>query len=179
MSKSKSFENNKETLRNHFLNKRNQLSKDTLSLVSHQLSNHIIQSDTFKQARVIAAYSALGNEPSLESVISIALASNKTVYVPIKKGDAFLFTDASTQNETDEHVIKQTIDLWLIPGIAFSKDGTRLGRGKGWYDRYLSQSSGIKWGISPFCLVTDALPCDDWDVSMNAVITEKGIIQTV
>jgi 5-formyltetrahydrofolate cyclo-ligase len=71
----------------------------------------------------------------------------------------------------------ETIDLVLIPGIAFDRSGGRLGRGKGFYDRLLSSQGfrAIKIGIvSELCLF-QKIPTESHDIRMDLVITESGI----
>ena len=69
----------------------------------------------------------------------------------------------------------QTPDIILVPGLAFTKDGKRLGRGKGFYDRYLEHSSALKVGIAFEKQMETDLPTDDHDVLMDFVVTDKGI----
>jgi 5,10-methenyltetrahydrofolate synthetase len=64
--------------------------------------------------------------------------------------------------------------LWLlIPGLGFDLNGTRLGRGKGYYDRYLKDRDVLKIGLSWSELVENKIPLDVHDVQMNFLITEK------
>lgn len=62
------------------------------------------------------------------------------------------------------------IDLAIIPGMAFTPDGHRLGRGKGYYDRLLPQLSCKKIGLAfPFQIV-DHIPCESHDIKMDMVV---------
>jgi 5-formyltetrahydrofolate cyclo-ligase len=63
----------------------------------------------------------------------------------------------------------------LIPGLAFTKEGKRLGRGKGYFDRYLENYNGIKIGVCFEVQVFDDLQNDEHDVLMDYVVTEKNI----
>lgn len=69
-------------------------------------------------------------------------------------------------------------DVFLVPGLAFTKAGERLGRGKGYYDRYLSNLKGARIGICFEEQLLSELPIDELDQRMNFVITEKNIYQT-
>jgi len=63
-----------------------------------------------------------------------------------------------------------TLDLIIVPGLAFDEMKNRLGRGKSYYDRFLSETSGYKIGICfPFQLLP-IIPADSWDVEMDNVI---------
>jgi 5-formyltetrahydrofolate cyclo-ligase len=68
-------------------------------------------------------------------------------------------------------------DILLIPGLAFSLKGERLGRGKGFYDRYLKDFSGTKVGLCFECQLEDLIPTETHDQKMNLIITEKNIYQ--
>lgn len=64
-----------------------------------------------------------------------------------------------------------SIDLAIIPGVAFDRHGHRLGRGKGYYDKLLPQISATKIGICfPFQII-DEVPTDHFDIRMSSVIT--------
>lgn len=71
------------------------------------------------------------------------------------------------------------IELFFIPGLAFDRQGYRLGRGGGYYDRYLSTSKpgAVKIGLAFHLQLTEALPVDPHDIKVDAVITEQGIIE--
>ena len=72
-----------------------------------------------------------------------------------------------------EVVPAASIQLMLIPGIGFSSSGDRLGRGKGFYDRYLQNFKGLKVGVCFDCQLSEAsLPTDGWDIKMDYIITE-------
>jgi len=68
----------------------------------------------------------------------------------------------------------------LVPGLAFDTFGTRLGTGKGYYDRELPQYTGLKVGLAYFCQFQEvALPIETHDVPMDFIITDKKWIRTV
>ena len=69
-----------------------------------------------------------------------------------------------------------TIDVAIIPGIAFDKNGIRLGRGKGYYDRLLCQCDVLKVGICYDFQLMDKLPSDTHDIPMDIIITPKQTI---
>ncbi len=67
-----------------------------------------------------------------------------------------------------------TIDLAIIPGMAFDAEGNRLGRGKGFYDRLLPKLKATKIGICFGFQVAAHLPIDPYDFPMDEVYTEEG-----
>ncbi|NDV68174.1 5-formyltetrahydrofolate cyclo-ligase [Dysgonomonas sp. 25] len=68
------------------------------------------------------------------------------------------------------------IDLIIVPGVAFDKKMNRLGYGKGYYDRFLPETTAPKVGLCFGFQLFDSIPNSAWDVKMNYIITEKGII---
>ena len=71
------------------------------------------------------------------------------------------------------------IDIFLCPGLAFGKDGSRLGRGGGYYDRFLSKipsrNNTIICGVTLEQQFMKTVPHEPHDILMNIIITEKGI----
>ena len=66
--------------------------------------------------------------------------------------------------------------IWLVPGLAFSEDGARLGRGGGYYDRLLNGADGIKVGLLFECQLAAQIPVMDYDIRMDYLLTEARII---
>ena len=66
-------------------------------------------------------------------------------------------------------------DICIIPGLAFSKEGQRLGRGKGYYDRYLEGFSGVKVGIAYSEQLENEVPCEEHDELLDGVVTDQGL----
>jgi 5-formyltetrahydrofolate cyclo-ligase len=67
----------------------------------------------------------------------------------------------------------------IIPGLGFNKSGERLGRGKGFYDRYLENFSGLRIGVCYSAQLREDLPTDPHDVAMDYVVSDMGIISKV
>ena len=68
------------------------------------------------------------------------------------------------------------IDLIVVPGVAFDRERNRLGRGKGYYDRLLSQLKASAIGICFDFQLKGQIPTEPFDRKMDLVITEKEII---
>ena len=69
----------------------------------------------------------------------------------------------------------EDIDFMVVPGVAFSSDGRRLGRGKGYYDRYLSQEGFRAFcvGVCYACQLREDIPAEAHDKRVDAVISAK------
>ena len=68
------------------------------------------------------------------------------------------------------------MDLIVVPGLAFSKDGVRLGFGGGYYDRYLKDLKCDTVGLCYHVCIADDLIKDEYDINVKYIITEKGIV---
>jgi 5-formyltetrahydrofolate cyclo-ligase len=66
-----------------------------------------------------------------------------------------------------------TPDWFFVPGVGFGLNGRRLGRGKGFYDRYLEQSKALKIGIAWSGQLIETIPVESHDCHMDFIITEK------
>lgn len=74
-------------------------------------------------------------------------------------------------------VLKGPGVLWLVPGLAFDRQGHRLGRGGGFYDRLLSDAAGVKIGLAFSCQIQQEVPALPHDVRMDWIVTELEIIR--
>jgi len=151
----------------------------------------VLSSEEYKKAPLLLAYWALGDEADLSAVISRALADGKKVALPVVQGEIMNFYLMDSQQVLEEGAfgikepapIKENLiekemlcenTLILVPGRAFTTDGKRLGRGKGYYDKWFSSIGSkiknlTKWGICFPCQLVDNLPADEKDVPMDYV----------
>lgn len=132
--------------------------RDTQSLY---ICLQILGSAQWQQASMVLLYDAMPDEVSLQLLIDDARGSGKEVIIPDQRPNAPIIPD---------EVLAQ-IDLAIIPGRAFSRHGHRMGRGGGWYDRILPKVKGPRWGVAFSCQMQQHVPCDEWDVKMNKVVT--------
>ena len=66
-------------------------------------------------------------------------------------------------------------DLLIVPGLGFTKNGERLGRGKGFYDRYLANYKGITISLVFEEQLLEALPVEEHDIAVDYVVSEKSV----
>lgn len=67
----------------------------------------------------------------------------------------------------------ESIDLMIIPGIAFDYTNNRMGRGKAYYDRFLNSLKSLKIGVCFSFQLFDEIPTDEYDIRMDLVITNR------
>lgn len=153
--------------------------------LSEQLFRQIEQSEPFCRARCVALYCALDDEPATAEVLARWHAQGLRIVVPRVEGEVMQFYDWSPATQcrgafgieepTAEatRCAPQEIDLMVVPGIAFTADGRRLGRGRGYYDRYLAQKALHAYTIGvcyPHQLL-DTLPTEPHDQPLNEVVS--------
>lgn len=180
----------KTKLRKRLQAERSHMSAEAVAASSELVSRHILACDAYRKAQCIMGYLAFGKELSIDMVLETALAEGKKVVVP-------LVTSATEMEavvlynmqdfELDRYGIRsvrqpakacalQDIDLVLVPGVSFDKEGGRMGMGAGYYDRFLPQvKNALLMGIAYDCLLQDELPKDEYDVSMQFLASESGI----
>lgn len=140
---------------------------------------------SLSSARTILLYSALPDEVQTESLMNELVSQGKMVLLPKVIDDSTMelrrYTGKKDLSQGAYNIMEPSgerftdyaaIDVAIIPGMAFDSRGHRLGRGKGYYDRFLSQltSKTIKIGLCfPWQLV-DVVPTDKNDISMDCVI---------
>ncbi|MDA7951329.1 MAG: 5-formyltetrahydrofolate cyclo-ligase [Pirellulaceae bacterium] len=85
----------------------------------------------------------------------------------------------SLREKKDRQVKPADLDLVLVPGVAFDRQGNRLGYGKGYYDRFLQAcpKKVASVGLSFDCQVVDKVPADSLDVPLDFLITETKIVR--
>lgn len=180
----------KVELRKRLKAERARLSAEQAALSSEQVSRHILACDAYRKAHCIMGYLAFGKELSVDVVLLTALAEGKTVVVPWVTS-ATEMTPVVLQNMHDfepdrygirsvrqpaEQIAPQDIDLVLVPGVAFDREGGRLGMGAGYYDRFLPQAKrAVLMGVAYDCLLQSELPKDEYDVCMQLLASESGV----
>ncbi|WP_337844368.1 5-formyltetrahydrofolate cyclo-ligase [Thermus sp.] len=76
---------------------------------------------------------------------------------------------------TTPPVDPRVLDLVVVPGLAFDRQGYRLGHGQGYYDRFLKGVRATTLGVVPEALLFPRLPRDPWDRRVDFLATEKGV----
>jgi 5-formyltetrahydrofolate cyclo-ligase len=127
----------------------------------------------------VAAYVPLRTEPGSLELLTELAESGATVLVPVTRPDRDLdwtsWQPAGVGPPLGGGAVRQA-GLVLVPALAVAADGTRLGRGGGWYDRALARCvPGTPTAALIFAdEVVAELPRDAWDVPVTAAVTPDG-----
>lgn len=173
----------KKELRKSMKTRNLALGSEERRLAARRIAGQVERHAAFAAADCVALFCALRDEPATEEMLA-RWAPHKRLAVPRVEGDdmRFFVYDRATLvpgafgieepgPETCE-VPPEEVDLAVVPGVAFTAGGARLGRGRGYYDRYLSQPAfrAVKIGVCYRHQLVDELPLEPHDVVMDAVV---------
>ena len=174
----------KQELRRYMREQKGLHGRDELDGMSRSVIAKLFENQQFAEAQTILMYHSLPDEVCTHEAIKELVGMGKTVLLPRVVSDTEMTIHRySSDNdlqisslgilEPSGEVVDdyEKIDVAVVPGMAFDKEGNRLGRGKGYYDRFLCATPYIYIiGICfPFQLV-EHVPTDENDRRMNTVI---------
>lgn len=181
----------KSEFRKEFKEKRKALcdkkSKD------NDICQNFLNSDLYKNSKQILCYAALGGEIDTDVIMQKAFEDNKLVALPVCldlsgtmefyyinsleciKIGAFGIREPDMERCTA--VSDYADSVCIVPALSFDKNGFRLGYGKGYYDRFIEKFTSISAGLCYNNFISDELPTDKYDKSVDYIFTENEIIQ--
>ena len=146
----------------------------------------ILQKQIWQQADTVFCYVPAGNELDITPLLIAALETGKALCVPLITGDGIMEArriaslDALRKGSfgipeppTDTPPVPpESIDLVILPGLAFDpRTHARLGKGGGYYDRFLPGCGGYKLAPCRLCQLRDDIPSEPHDVKVDEVLT--------
>ncbi len=165
-------------------------NKENLSKI---IGEKLFSLDCYKSCENLFAYFSYPQEVSTKLIIEKAILDGKKVALPRCESEhemSFYYTESLSELEkgkfqgifepkkTKEKAFSNEKSLILVPALAFGKNGSRLGHGKGYYDRFLALSKGISVGLCFEKLLFSSLPEGRFDKRVSLIITENKIIRT-
>ena len=171
----------KKDLRAHIKTLKKQHSKEQLLEQSEQILAKLEQHPDFTKADTVMLYSALPDEVQTQAflekwhlkkhIILPTVVGDDIIPVAYGKDTAFAVGDFNILEPQNEPYTGG-FDLIIVPGVAFDRKGNRLGRGRGYYDRFLCQHLDVKRiGICFDFQLVDEVPAEDFDIRMDEVIS--------
>ena len=194
----------KQAIRQRIIAGRERLTAAERAGLSHAISERIANLNAYRTANTVLAYMSFGAELSTEKWVEQALSDGKCVLLPkvnraTKELDVYRVTNlqhdlAPGQWNIREPLVERCtkinslkeVDFILLPGIAFGRDGARLGYGGGFYDKLLARMKDVNQGCYPALVagafaiqLVEGLPQEATDHKVEWVVTENETIQCV
>ncbi len=166
---------------------REDLTPEMREKASEHVCNMLAVHPRFRDAKNVGLYMALPDEPDVSSLIRQS-EKEKNISVPRVIDEEIIRFYRLTGNtelcadnkfgieepgENEQTLVDpQELDLIVVPALCFDKKGYRLGRGKGYYDRFLALCpQAYKIGVTIGMMSVEELPGDPWDLPMHEVIS--------
>lgn len=187
----------KTALREIMRSKRRALTDKDVFERSLRAQHHILASREWIAAPSVGLYVAVRRETDTALLADAAWKAGKEVLIPYApplspgimyllpclSGQALVASRFGIPEPAPEACPRPPEEGWvptiiIVPGLAFDKDGHRLGSGGGYYDRLFAQNSmqdTIRIGLAYAFQIVDTLPAEAWDAPMHAIATEEGL----
>lgn len=182
------FEGSKAQVRVALEARRRALSAEEVKAKGGEAQRCLAALSSFRKAKTIALYAAQPFEVPTDAlwqgtrmcfprvtpgtrVLSMHTVASLAALVP--RGKLQLREPAADAPS----VPLEEIDFWVVPGVGFTPDGDRLGRGGGYYDATLAKArkDAVKVGLTFACCLVESLPTDAHDLRVDQVVTELGV----
>lgn len=180
----------KDVIRKDILKKRSAMKKEEVKDLSKSIYENILKWDSFINADTVMLYCDFRNEVETKSIMEASINMGKKVVFPksIKETHTIIPYYVNSIEDLKPGVYgilepvcgitadKKDIDIVFVPGAVFDRRGNRYGYGAGYYDRFLKEYRGIKAGVCYEFQLLDSIKPGEYDIGMDYVITEKGIL---
>lgn len=175
---------NKKELREYIKSQKGLFSSQQLKEISMPIIARLTSLECFKEANNILLYYSLPDEVYTHSLISELTIQGKNIFLPFVKREGEMSIRPclsptilkkgayNIMEPTGEDMKRyEDIEIAVVPGVAFDVQNHRLGRGKGYYDRFLPKiKSAVKIGLAFRFQMFDTIPVNSDDVVMDMVI---------
>lgn len=153
----------KQTLREQMLARVRAVSVADREASSVTICERVLEMPAWKAAYVVSVFEPLRSEPHIALLVD-----------DLRRRGREIITILPTARTHEDVLPMAPPDLVLVPGLAFTRDGGRLGYGGGFFDRFLFQRAraAIKIGVGFAVQIVDSLPLEAHDVRMDAVVTD-------
>lgn len=183
----------KNAIREEYKVRRREMDKDLRSERDAKICQHAIGLVSFRYAEYVLLYAALEDEIDIYEVARVALERGKKIAFPrCRKEDhtmKYHIVESLDQLKPDSYgILEPSEDLpvydpenapgsaiCFVPGLVYDKEGYRVGYGKGFYDRFLTNFKGSSVGVVYSDFILPVVPRGRFDVSVDILLTEKGV----
>ena len=191
----KNLKSRKIELRSRYKRLRENFSAEKKAELDEKLCENFLALEQYKSARTVFAFVSKDIEVDTENIIKSALQDGKRVAVPLCNTEdttiRFYYISSFDDLKPGYYGLREpdtekcppadvnAADICLVPGLVYDRDGYRLGFGKGYYDRFLTDYAGLTVGICYSRCVEDELPRGFYDKPIKIVVTEKYTINNL
>lgn len=159
------------------------MNREQKELQSVNVFRYIENSKAFENSKKVMIFASLPDEIPTHEVIK-RWSQLKELYLPRVNGDdidvvKFSTTDIETgsynilEPTNNDLLDPEELDLIIVPGVAFDRNGNRCGRGKGFYDRFLAKTHAITIAVCFDCQLVDELPTEPHDIPAMHIVTNS------
>ncbi len=178
----------KEDLRMRLLRVRREIPPPDRATKSLSIQTNILLLCQNYRPGLIHIFLPFGDEPEIRPLMGPLRERGFKLVVPVISVEGLLL--AALEPQTDLYpgpfgileprhfnpLPVEDVGLYLLPGVAFDRNGGRLGYGKGFYDRLLSRCTAPRFGVSFAEQIVDSVPLTERDILVDGVITDKEIV---
>ena len=179
----------KKSLRNLLLEKRDNTSFDMMKIASHNIQKSLKNINEFKNAKKIGVYYPIGSEIPTQDIIQELLSNGKDVFLPrvIEENLEFRkIKDFSSLEKGRFDILEpkedcekdNCLDVILVPTVAISPKGVRLGYGYGYYDRFLAINKSTTISLTLEKQIVKSIPREKHDIIIDWIVTEDRVFQS-
>ncbi len=188
-----SIQKKKEDLRKYYLRIRSHISEEEYKKCSRVIIRRLKDSPDYNQAKYVHCYVSINErrEVNTHPLIREMLSGRKQLVVPVTNFNTGTLTHVELnaynklinnkwgvpEPESGNEVTAEELDLIVVPMVAGDPRCNRLGYGKGFYDRFLSQVECPKIGLLYESCMAEQLPTEDFDVTLDQIITEVRVVR--
>lgn len=152
-----------------------------------KIRNNLKNLESYKNAKSVFVFISYKSEVDTKKIIDMIIEDGKKLLVPLVKGSEMIAVEAKGIEDLEpnkmgilepkdgEEVLD--VDLTITPGLAFDKEGYRLGYGGGFYDKFFAKVDTIRMGIGYSEQIVDEVVHEEYDKKLNYLLTDKGIIE--
>lgn len=179
-------------LRDKFRRIRREIPQEKRGILAEAAAKHVFELDFYQKSDKILIYVSYRDELSTFPVIRRALLDGKRLFLPrcdpSRRGHMAFYRVCDPAHDLlpglygisepseDCEPLTEEGGLCIVPGLAFSGDGYRIGYGGGYYDRFLSTFSGTALGYCFTQQIVDSIPREETDKPVHGVATPDGLI---
>ena len=183
---------NKAELRSAVCERNASLSGKEKRVSDKAIAEKLLELPEYKDANCIFVYIGVGDEVLTDEITENLFAAGKRVCVPFCHGKGIMdAVEISSEEDLvpgkynipeprdrTKTVSPEKLDLVIVPGVAFGKDGSRLGRGGGYYDRFLKNAKNAKKiALCREINLKKTVPREEHDEFVDIIVTEKRVIK--